>query len=95
MTMKLLIALTFILSGCASKGIDATLFLKEKDQELVNLKGDVCLESGQQIIKAPDGEYYRMIHFYSNCDVRVKRRMEEFELKLWGIKPPKMKQDLK
>lgn len=84
-----LILLSF--SACSAKGINATLFLKEKDQRLVNLKGDACLESGQQIIKAPDGEYYRMIHFYSNCDVHLNRKMEDFEPKQWGLPPKKGK----
>jgi len=87
--MKILLAvlvLTLIfLSACTSKTVNATLFLKEKDQYLVNLKGNVCIESGQIINKAPDGETYRMVHVFRNCDVRLNRQMEEFELKQWAI----------
>lgn len=83
--MRYLLVFGLLLTGCANKNVNATLFLREKDQTLNNLKGDACLESGQQIIKATDGETYRMIHFYSNCDVHLNRKLEEFELKQWIV----------
>lgn len=87
--MRLLLAFSLLLTGCSTKGINATLFLKEKDQYLTNLKGDMCIESGQQVLNPIDGEIYRMIHIYSNCDVRLHRRMEDFEPKQWGLPKPK------
>lgn len=73
------------LSGCAYKGINATLFLKEDDSRLYNLQGTDCLVSGQQIIKAPDGQRYRLTTYFSNCDVHTDRYLKEFELKQWGV----------
>lgn len=80
-----LLGLIFLLAGCSTKGVNATLFLKEKDQFLTNLEGGACLESGQQIITAPDGTHYRMVHYYSNCNVHLNRRMEDFEPRQWGL----------
>ena len=73
------------LSSCALNK-NATLFLREKDEDLSNLKNERCTESGHVIIKAPDGIHYRMITSYGNCDVKKDRKMEEFELEQWGIK---------
>lgn len=75
------------MAGCSAHRVDTTLFLKEDSSLLYNLKGDTCLESGIQILKAPNGELYRMITIYENCDVHKARIMEEFEPKQWLIKP--------
>lgn len=86
---SVLISLCLLLTGCASKGINATLFLKEDDSRIYNLKGDDCLISGYQVIKAPDGQRYRLTTYFSNCDVHTDRLLKEFELKDWGIQPKK------
>lgn len=80
--MKYLV-LCLLLTGCASKGINTTMFLKEDGSRLYNLKGDDCLESGYQVIKAPDGQQYRLTYYYSNCDVHRDRLLKEFEIKQW------------
>jgi hypothetical protein len=84
--MKLLIFLTFniILAGCAASK-NTTLFLKEQDQDITNLRGDSCIVTGHVIVKSANKEHYRMITSYSNCEVKVDRKMEEFEIKLWLI----------
>lgn len=84
--MKQLIFLSFslLLAGCGANK-SATLFLKEKDQQFTDLYGNNCTESGYVIIKAPNGEHYRMITTYSNCDIKIDRRMEEFEPQQWGL----------
>lgn len=75
---------SFWLAGCGANR-NATLFIKEQDQYITNLKGDTCTESGHNIVKAPNGEYYRMITSYGNCDVQTNRKMQEFEPKQWGL----------
>lgn len=84
---KLFICLSFnMLLGCGANK-NGALFLKEEDKFITDLKGNNCTESGYQVVQAPNGEHYRLITFYSNCDVRVDRKMKEFEPKQWGIKP--------
>lgn len=75
------------LTGCASKGINATLFLKEDDNRWYNLQGKDCLESGYQVMKNLDGDDYRIVTYFSNCEVHRERTLKEFELKQWGVKP--------
>lgn len=84
--MRILICCMFLLSGCASKGVNTTLFLKEDGKRFYNLKNEDCLESGYQVDKGPDGQY-RLITYFSNCDIHTERKMKEFEPKLWGITP--------
>lgn len=76
-----------LLTGCASKGINTTMFLKEDTSRLYNLQGNDCIESGYQVIKAPSGEKYRLTYYYSNCDIHRDRMLEEFELNQWSVSP--------
>lgn len=86
--IRLFICLILLLnlSACALNK-NATLFLRERDLFITDLKGNNCIESGHVVIKVPSGEYYRMITSYTNCEVRKDRKMEEFELEQWGVKP--------
>lgn len=78
------------LSGCSIKGVNTTMFLKEDGSRIYNLKGEDCLESGYQAVKAPNGDTYRLITFYSNCDVHKERDMKDFEPQQWLIKPKRI-----
>lgn len=87
--MKQFIPLIFLISltGCALKP-SHTIFLKERNYTIVNLKGEDCLQSGIQILstKAPK---YQMRYSYKNCEVTVIRDLQEYELKQWGLQPIK------
>lgn len=76
--MKYLI-IALLLSGCGATRVNYTIFVKEKDSSLANLKGDSCIESGYQL----DQDGKRLITFYSNCDIHYYRVLEEFEIKNW------------
>lgn len=80
--MKYLL-LALVLTGCSSKYINATLFLKEDDSHWYNLQGKDCLNSGYQLIKNTDGETFRIVSYYSNCDVHSERTLKEFEIEQW------------
>lgn len=92
--MKYLMTLILgiILTGCATKGVNTTMFLKEDYSRLYNLKGEECSESGYQVDKDRDEkveEHHNLTTYYSNCDVHRVRRLQEFEPKQWGIEPKK------
>ena len=77
-----LLCLSFI--GCAVMEPDYTIFLKEEQWNIKNLKGDNCIESGYQIRKQKD-ESYRLTIYYENCDVHTYRLLREREKQHWGI----------
>ena len=79
-----------IVAGCSTKGVDATIFLKEDDSRWYNSQGKDCLESGYKIIKNDRGDTYRIVTYFSNCEVEHERTLKEFELKQWIL--PKGKQ---
>ena len=90
--MKLFAALSLliVLTGCSTKGINTTLFLREEASRLKDLKGNECLESGYQVIKdreRPSEDKYILIVYYQNCDIHRERLLNAFEPAQWGIKP--------
>ena len=87
---KLFIFSILLLStlGCgATKGVNATLFLKETDTRFYDLKGNSCLVSGYDIKPNLGTDTFRLVTYFANCDVREERTLKEFELKIWGVKP--------
>lgn len=95
---KLLIFLflTFSAAGCgATKGVNATLFLKETDSRFYNLKGVSCMVSGYDVKPNRGTETFRLVTYFSNCDVREERTLKEFELPHWGVNKPKGKIGIK
>lgn len=85
--MRTFLLISLLLTGCgAGHYRNSTFFLKEDDKLLYNFKGDICLESGYQTLDIGNDEY-KLITFYSNCDIRSERKMKEWEPELWGYKP--------
>lgn len=81
--MKYWILMTILLCGCSTKGIVATIFLKEDRKRLYNIKtGEDCSESGYEVVQNED-KSYTLITYYSNCEVHTDRHLEEFEIKNW------------
>jgi hypothetical protein len=78
-----LLFIMLLLTGCAEKGVVATIFLKEIDSNIYNLKGELCLESGFQINKEKEPDIYDLITYFNNCDIHLERRLKDFELKQW------------
>lgn len=78
--------LTSILVGCASKRVSTTIFLKETDRRFTNIKGHNCLVSGYDVKPNKDSNTYRLTTYYSNCDIRETRTLEEFEVMQWAKK---------
>jgi len=91
LTLVFLLLGIFLSSGCAVMEPDYTIFLKEERNSIVNLKGETCLDTGYQIRKEKDGSY-RLITFYENCDVQIRRFLREREKQQW-ILPDKPKKD--
>jgi hypothetical protein len=83
--------MALIMSSCATMEPDYTIFLKEEATHLKNLKDEDCDRSGYQIRKQEDGSY-RLIEYFSNCDVREYRLLKEREHKQW-IMPKQEKRD--
>lgn len=77
--LALLVSLTVFAASCSPMRANYTVFLKDKEEYLYNLKGETCLESGYQL----DDTSQRLITTYKNCDVRLNRKLEEFEPKQW------------
>lgn len=72
------IILLFVLlmaSSCGADRVGYTIFLKEHESRLENLKGDECLESGYQIYK----EGKELIIFYTNCEIHSYRTLDQFD----------------
>jgi len=80
--MKYWILTCLLFTGCASKGIVATIFLKETGRRFANLEGDACQQSGFEVVK-DDEKHYTLITYYSNCFIHEYRQLEEFEIKQW------------
>lgn len=89
--MKYIIPLLLLsLSGCAAHVINTTIFLKEDSARIANFKGEDCAISGYQIDRDRSATEKKlnahiMTTFYTNCEVRTIRRLEQYELKQWGI----------
>lgn len=77
------LVIALFLSGCMTKGIVETIFLREDKGRLYNIEnGDDCLESGYEIVDNDD-KSYTMIVFYSNCAIHRERHLQPFEIKQW------------
>lgn len=74
-----LVCLAVFAASCSPMRANYTVFLKDKEESLYNLKGETCQESGYQL----DDSNRRLITTYKNCDVHLNRKLEEFEPKLW------------
>ena len=82
--MKYLFLFVFLL-GCSSHR-NITLFLKETKEELTDPYGKKCIQSGLKIIELEEGSY-QLITYFSNCEIKVKKYLDEIEIKQWA--PPK------
>lgn len=72
------------LCGCATKGVNTTIFLMEKNYRLHNEKNEDCEISGFQVKRDElNKEQYRLTTFYRNCSVWEVRYLKEQELKYW------------
>lgn len=77
------LVLAILIMGCSTKGIVATIFLKEDKKRLYNIKtGEDCSESGYEVLQNAD-KSYTLITYYSNCEIHTERHLEEFEIKNW------------
>ncbi len=84
--MKYLFLFIFLL-GCASRR-ETTVFLKETKQELTDIYGKKCSQSGFKVVKSQDNENeYFLITYFSNCDVKILKYLDKIEIKHWL--PPK------
>jgi hypothetical protein len=77
--IAVLLALVFLLNACGATKVNYTLYLRETNYSLYDLKGNECLISGYQL----DSNGTRLITFYKNCDIHAQRALEQFELKQW------------
>lgn len=78
----ILISLALFVMGCATLQPDYTIFLREDQYKIKNLKDELCIESGYQLRKQKDGSY-RLTVYYLNCDVHAYRLLREEEHKQW------------
>lgn len=76
-------------TGCSTHKVNATLFLKETDRRFYDLHNNACLVSGYDVKPNLDSDTYRLVTYFSNCDVREERTLQEFEVQQWGIKKNK------
>jgi len=80
----LLIILLIVCSSCSTRS-QTTVFYKEDEAWSINLQGDHCQQSG---IKVNESDL-TLTEFFKNCDVHKIRKLKDYELPQWGIKPPK------
>jgi hypothetical protein len=85
--MKYFLLLSMLLPGCMTHTGNTTLFLKEDNSRLYDLKAIDCIESGLQVVQDETG--YKLITYYKNCDVRRERHLDEIEVKQWIVKKSK------
>jgi hypothetical protein len=73
------LVLCLLLAGCGGARVNYTVFLKEEESRLYNLKGDDCTVSGFQLDK--DGT--KLTTYYGNCEIHSERKLKEFEPEQW------------
>jgi hypothetical protein len=71
------------LLGCSSHR-NITLFLKENKEELTDTYGKKCTQSGFKIVQKTENSY-QLITYFSNCDVKIKKHLDQLEMKHWLV----------
>ena len=89
--MKLIIVMLFTLSsflglGCSSRspGSTSLFFKQEIPTRVVNINTmEECIQSGAVQLHRED---LTLIYYFRNCEIKVIRKMKEYEMHQWGLK---------